>query len=161
MAYENDGVTVHRPGIVVNGYRVYDPFVGTYLSLDPLAPDTWSSYLYVDSNPVGRGDPSGLRYWGPNANPNPTGGCSLTSSGHLNTDDPGAGGKTNLGDLQTFTQNGFNCYSQGDPPQGPYGPGGGTAPVASQMYCEDSTTNEYCWLRRPKMVSRSSDVQIV
>jgi RHS repeat-associated protein len=59
-ALENDGATVHRAGVALNGFRTYDPFVGGYLQVDPLVPDTWSSYAYVGSNPVGKTDPAGL-----------------------------------------------------------------------------------------------------
>jgi RHS repeat-associated protein len=59
-AYENDGATVHRPGVAVNGARSYDASVGEYLQFDPLAPLTRSSYVYVDSSPIGRRDPTGM-----------------------------------------------------------------------------------------------------
>ncbi len=59
-AYMNDGATVHRSGLALNGFRTYDPFTGGYLQVDPLVPQTWSSYVYVDSDPVGRKDPMGL-----------------------------------------------------------------------------------------------------
>jgi RHS repeat-associated protein len=52
-AYRDDGVTVHRPALVLNGHRTYDPFTGSYLQLDPLVHETWSSYTYADNNPVG------------------------------------------------------------------------------------------------------------
>jgi RHS repeat-associated protein len=55
-AYENDGLTIHRPGVALNGFRTYDPSVGQYLQLDPLVDQSRSSYVYVDSNPVGRDD---------------------------------------------------------------------------------------------------------
>jgi RHS repeat-associated protein len=60
IAWQNDGATPHRPGVALNGFRTYDPFTGTYLQVDPLAPATWSSYVYVESNPVGRHDRLGL-----------------------------------------------------------------------------------------------------
>jgi RHS repeat-associated protein len=59
-AYENDGTTVHRPGVALNGFRTYDAFVGAYLQFDPLAPRTWDSYVYAGSDPVGVVDRSGL-----------------------------------------------------------------------------------------------------
>lgn len=59
-AYENDGVTVHRPELALNGFRTYDPSVGGYLQVDPLVDQTRSSYVYVESDPVGSRDPSGL-----------------------------------------------------------------------------------------------------
>ncbi|MFN0251906.1 MAG: RHS repeat-associated core domain-containing protein, partial [Kofleriaceae bacterium] len=58
-----DGVTTHRPGLVWNGYRTYDPFTGGYLQLDPLAARTWSYYLYADNNPVSSDDPTGRATW--------------------------------------------------------------------------------------------------
>jgi RHS repeat-associated protein len=59
-AYENDGVTVHRPGLALNGLRTYDPFVGGYLQVDGAVNQTWNSYGYANGNPVGRTDPAGL-----------------------------------------------------------------------------------------------------
>jgi RHS repeat-associated protein len=59
-AYLDDGVTVHRPALVLNGRRTYDPFTGAYLQLDPLVRDTWSPYAYADNDPAGKDDPSGL-----------------------------------------------------------------------------------------------------
>lgn len=59
-AYLDDLVTVHRPGLVLNGHRTYDPFTGSYLQLDPMVKDTWSPYAYADGNPVGESDPTGL-----------------------------------------------------------------------------------------------------
>lgn len=64
-AYENDEngtVTVHRPGIVLNGHRSYDPFVGSYLQVDPMADQTRTSYVYAGGDPVNAVDPSGLDY---------------------------------------------------------------------------------------------------
>jgi RHS repeat-associated protein len=60
-AYLEDGVTVYRPALVLNGYRTYDPFTGAYLQLDPLVTETWSAYTYADNNPVGRIDRDGLK----------------------------------------------------------------------------------------------------
>ncbi len=60
--YENDGVTVHRPGLALNalnGFRTYDPFVGGYLQVDSMSDETRSSYVYADSDPVGHLDPDG------------------------------------------------------------------------------------------------------
>ena len=48
-AYLNDGTTVHRPGLALNGFRTYDAFTGSYLQVDPLAPETRSSYGYPSS----------------------------------------------------------------------------------------------------------------
>jgi RHS repeat-associated protein len=59
-AYENDGVTLHRPGLALNGVRTYDPFAGTYLQVDPLLDQTRSTYGYAATNPIGNTDPSGL-----------------------------------------------------------------------------------------------------
>ena len=55
----DDHATVARPGVVLNGFRTYDAFVGGYLQVDPLVDSTRSSYVYVDSNPVGHADPTG------------------------------------------------------------------------------------------------------
>ncbi|MDB4955979.1 MAG: rhsA [Myxococcales bacterium] len=60
IAYENDGATIHRPALALNGFRTYDPFVGGYLQLDPMVDKTWSSYGYVNSDPIGSSDPHGL-----------------------------------------------------------------------------------------------------
>jgi hypothetical protein len=46
--------------VAVNGFRTYDPFVGAYLQPDPMVDDTLTSYVYVNSNPVGGNDPTGL-----------------------------------------------------------------------------------------------------
>jgi RHS repeat-associated protein len=59
VAWQNDGVTPHRPGVVLNGRRTYDPFTGSYLQPDPKLARTWVSYVYADGNPVGKSDPTG------------------------------------------------------------------------------------------------------
>ena len=59
-AWQNDGATRHRPGVVLNGRRTYDPWTGSYCQVDPLLSDTWSTYLYVLSDPVNKEDPEGL-----------------------------------------------------------------------------------------------------
>lgn len=46
-ALENDGATIHRPGLVLDGGRTYDAFVGGYLQVDPSAAEMWSSYVYL------------------------------------------------------------------------------------------------------------------
>lgn len=61
IAWQNDGTTRHRPGVVLNGYRTYDPWTGSYLQVDPLVDSTWSTYIYVNSDPVGKSDPDGRR----------------------------------------------------------------------------------------------------
>jgi RHS repeat-associated protein len=44
-----------------NGFRDYDPTIGRYVASDPIAAeDDISSYVYVDDNPVGAVDPTGL-----------------------------------------------------------------------------------------------------
>lgn len=50
----------HRPAISLNGFRSYDSWTGNYLQVDRIVQETWSPFTYVDSNPVGRVDPSGL-----------------------------------------------------------------------------------------------------
>jgi RHS repeat-associated protein len=60
VALQDDHATVHRPEIVLNGFRSYDPWTGLYLQVDPLVDSTWNTYVYVNGNPVGRKDPSGL-----------------------------------------------------------------------------------------------------
>jgi RHS repeat-associated protein len=60
-SYLDDGTTRYRPGLVLNGFRTYDPFTGGFLQLDPLVEQTWNAYGYADGNPVGRSDPSGLK----------------------------------------------------------------------------------------------------
>lgn len=59
VAWQNDGQTIHRPALVLNGSRTYDSWIGAYAQTDPLIASTWSTYVYVDSNPVGAKDPSG------------------------------------------------------------------------------------------------------
>ena len=60
VALLNDGATIHRPGVVLNGFRTYDPFIGGYLQVDPLLDQSLSSYGYVWSDPIGKTDPMGL-----------------------------------------------------------------------------------------------------
>ena len=60
IAWQNDGATRHRPGLVLNGFRTYDPWTGSYLQVDPLADRSWSSYVYADCDPVGKSDHNGL-----------------------------------------------------------------------------------------------------
>ena len=52
--------TRYEPALSLNGHRTYDPFTGGYLQVDPLVDVTRSSYLYADSDPVAKSDPSGL-----------------------------------------------------------------------------------------------------
>jgi hypothetical protein len=35
-ALQNNGTTLHRPGVAWNAFRTYDPFTGGYLQVDPL-----------------------------------------------------------------------------------------------------------------------------
>jgi RHS repeat-associated protein len=58
-ALENDGVTVHRPALALNGHRSYDPLTGGYIQVDPLVDSTWSTYTYANGDPVGDGDVDG------------------------------------------------------------------------------------------------------
>src|SRR5262249_48627748 len=59
-SFLDDGVTRNRPGLVLNGFRTYDPFTRSYLQLDPMVEQPWSPYAYAEGNPVGKSDPSGL-----------------------------------------------------------------------------------------------------
>jgi RHS repeat-associated protein len=59
-ALANSGSSTHRMGTALNGHRTFDPTVGAYLQLDPMVDSTWSPYVYVESNPVGLSDPTGL-----------------------------------------------------------------------------------------------------
>jgi RHS repeat-associated protein len=59
-SYLDDGTTRNRPGLVLNGFRTYDPFTGSYLQVDPRVHQTWDAYGYADGNPVGKQDPRGL-----------------------------------------------------------------------------------------------------
>lgn len=52
-AYQNDGATIHRPGLAVDQAREYDPFIGGYLQVDPIADKARTSYVYAESNPLG------------------------------------------------------------------------------------------------------------
>lgn len=100
--YQNDGTTRHRPGLAHNGFRTYDPFTGSYLQVDPLASRSWSTYVYVDSNPVGQKDPSGLMI------------RKKCTSGHLSDEDyPGM-----------IVVNGTQCWPEEDG-SGDGGPGQG------------------------------------
>src|SRR5207245_3701330 len=60
VALQNDGSTVHRPGVVANGFRSYDSWTGSYLQVDPMVDSTENTYVYAWSNPVGRTDVLGL-----------------------------------------------------------------------------------------------------
>ena len=56
-AYLDDGATIHRPGLALNGFRTYDPFTGAYLQVDPLVPETChrdggSSWLHAGESVV-------------------------------------------------------------------------------------------------------------
>ncbi|MCW5803059.1 MAG: hypothetical protein KIT31_11790 [Deltaproteobacteria bacterium] len=90
VALWDDHVTVHRPGVVLNGFRTYDPFVGGYLQVDPLVDATRSSYVYVDSSPVGAIDPDGRAKKGIGG----LKGCSFPKLGHFAFNEPTADGKT-------------------------------------------------------------------
>jgi hypothetical protein len=48
-----------RPALHENRARYYDPFTGTYLSVDPRVEDTWEAYNYAEQNPVMKTDPTG------------------------------------------------------------------------------------------------------
>jgi RHS repeat-associated protein len=59
IAWQDGGTIRQRPGVVENRFRSYDPWTGSYLQVDPWIASTWSSYVYADSNPVGKVDPLG------------------------------------------------------------------------------------------------------
>src|SRR5262249_15906987 len=83
-AYEEDGTTAHRPGIVINGARTNDPFTRGYLQIDPFVADTWSSYGYAKHNPLGVDDPLGMDFaWSCDFMPMP--GSSRTFPGGAET----------------------------------------------------------------------------
>ncbi|WP_442891415.1 RHS repeat-associated core domain-containing protein [Chitinimonas sp. JJ19] len=50
-------------GLFYNGFRDYDPRTGRYIQSDPigLAGGQWSTYAYVDGDPLSYIDPDGLR----------------------------------------------------------------------------------------------------
>ena len=58
--HDPTGSLIHRPAIVWNGFRSYDPFTGGYLQIDPIVDRTWSPYVYSNSDPVGHADATGL-----------------------------------------------------------------------------------------------------
>jgi RHS repeat-associated protein len=69
-----------------NRYRVYDPFVASYLQPDPRVASSWNSYAYVENSPTMAIDPTGL-IWD-NGGPNvPDPGCG--SSGGEDPTPPG------------------------------------------------------------------------
>jgi RHS repeat-associated protein len=112
-ALQNDGATVHRSGLVLNGFRTYDPFTGSYLQMDPLAPQTWSSYVYVDSDPVGKRDALGLCAGGDE--------ICVHKGGEDTGADPGGGGQGGGGE-------GFFDSWPGCPECGAGAPGGWLPP---------------------------------
>ncbi len=61
--YFNTGTSAYvraRPSLRENRYRVYDPFTGSYLQVDPRVPSTWDAYTYARSNSINSSDPDGL-----------------------------------------------------------------------------------------------------
>jgi RHS repeat-associated protein len=61
---DDSNATMHEYALILNGVRTYDPFTSTYLQFDPLADESRSSYVYADSNPVGKRDPTGMKWDG-------------------------------------------------------------------------------------------------
>ena len=59
-AVYNNSDVLYEPGLVQNHFRTYDPFVGAYLQPDPRSDRTWTSYVYVTSDPVTKSDRYGL-----------------------------------------------------------------------------------------------------
>ena len=49
-----------RPPLSDNRYRVFDPFVASYLQSDPKVSQSWNAYAYADSCPVMKTDQLGL-----------------------------------------------------------------------------------------------------
>ena len=69
-SYQDDGTTQARIALALNGFRTYDSFTGSYLQVDPLTDQSWSSYGYAAGNPVENRDILGLEPCGP------VGGCN-------------------------------------------------------------------------------------
>lgn len=59
ISWQNDGLTPHRSGTALNGFRTYDPYTGSYLQVDPFVESTWTAYGYAENNPVGKKDSDG------------------------------------------------------------------------------------------------------
>jgi hypothetical protein len=53
VAWQNNGTTMHRPGLALAQGRSYDPFVGAHIQVDQRAPSSWSPYIFLKNNPVG------------------------------------------------------------------------------------------------------------
>lgn len=50
-AYRDDGTTVHRPALVLNGNRTYDAFTGSHLQVSLSPSEIETNYTYARTNP--------------------------------------------------------------------------------------------------------------
>ncbi|MEV6377777.1 RHS repeat-associated core domain-containing protein [Micromonospora musae] len=60
------GGTQDPTGLTHLGAREYDPFIGRFISVDPVQdlsdPQQWNAYIYGNNNPYSFSDPSGLKW---------------------------------------------------------------------------------------------------
>jgi RHS repeat-associated protein len=111
------GTPVHRPGVAANGARTFDPFTGAYLQFDPAADESWSTYVYAGSNPVGNSDPDGRLF------------MSVSVSLQIWGDAPVCTGPT-IGNIEESLtpwgqQSYIDCLANPTYIDGNFGPGGG------------------------------------
>lgn len=100
---------IQRPALHDNRYRVYDPFMGGYMQVDPLVDSTWEAYSYAGQNPVMNVDPTGL--------------CPGCTGPETPGDDApsGDGWGLGLGGLDNFWGSGFDFGGWGDGKDGGFG----------------------------------------